>query len=211
MIIFSQKIILFINELKQIAQAILREELGLKVSGERFYDRQKRISYPLKIVIYNNKSMLGYFDSEFYEMGFHERLMYTKKEQLKNLVRHELAHYMIFNQYGSTVAHHGVEFRALCQSLGWSEEVYRATTCLEGNQEGITEENAILRKVKKLMALANSANQNEAEQAMIKSQQLLLMNNLDAVFLKDESEEKISLKRIIRQKKENAKIGRAHV
>ena len=38
--------------------------------------------------------MLGYFDSNFYELGFHECLMHSGREQLHNVIRHELAHYI---------------------------------------------------------------------------------------------------------------------
>ena len=63
-----------------------------------------------------------------------------------------------------------------------------------------------MRKIQKLMALSSSSNQHEAEQALIKSQQLLLKHNLDAKDIGGEEEEKIFVKRILKQKKENAKM-----
>ena len=62
--------------------------------------------------------MLGYFDSNFYELGFHECLMQSSREQLSNVIRHELAHYMTFINYGEAVQPHGAEFRAFCQANG---------------------------------------------------------------------------------------------
>ena len=56
------------------------------------------------------------------------------------------------------------------------------------------------------MALATSSNENEAEQAMIKSQQLLLKHNIESKYIEGEEEEKIFLKRMMKQKKENAKM-----
>jgi hypothetical protein len=91
--------------------------------------------------------------------------------------------------------------------MGWGEEVYRATICLEnGENRTAIEENGILRKVQKLMALAASSNKNEAEQAMIKSQQLLLKHNIEFKYMGEMDDEKIYLKRILKQKKENAKM-----
>lgn len=114
---------------------------------------------------------------------------------------------MIFINLGEGVQHHGVEFRDFCQKLGWGEEVYKATLCLDGGDDSILmEESAIFRKVQKLMALASSSNQNEAEQAMIKSQQLLLKHNLEERYVGREDEEKVVLKRIMKQKKVNAKM-----
>jgi hypothetical protein len=56
------------------------------------------------------------------------------------------------------------------------------------------------------MALATSSNKNEAEQAMIKSQQLLLQHNIDVRNIEDAEDEKIFLKRIMKQTKKDAKM-----
>lgn len=207
MIVYSKKIVQFIHEIKSISKHVLAKEICLKVWGDRFYDRRQETSYPLRIVIYNNKSMLGYFDPNFYELGFHECLMLSSREQLHHIIRHELAHYISFINYGGTIQAHGAEFRAFCQLMGWGEEVYQATTCLDdGRSASDIEESSIFRKIQKLMALASSSNKNEAEQAMIKSQQLLLKHNIEAKYIGSDGDEKIFLKRIMKQKKENAKM-----
>ncbi|MCE5317077.1 MAG: SprT-like domain-containing protein [Parachlamydia sp.] len=203
MIVYSNKIIRFVNEIKSSVKTILSKELCLKNSRERFFDRRQEASYPIRVVIYNNKSMLGYFDSEFYELGFHECLMHASREQLNNVIRHELAHYMIFIEYGQGIQPHGAVFRAFCQQMGWGEEVYKAT-CMVSECHTSEEETSIFRKVKKLMALATSSNKNEAEQAMIKSQQLLLKHNIE--YMGGEDDEKVFLKRIMKQKKASAKM-----
>ena len=143
MIVYSKKIIQFVNEIKFTIKDVLSREVGLKVAGDRFYDRRQESSYPIKVVIYNNKSMLGYFDSNFYELGFHECLMHSSREQLHNVIRHELAHYITFINYGDTVQPHGAEFRAFCQRMGWGEEVYKATTCLEDGRLPLTWKKAV--------------------------------------------------------------------
>jgi predicted SprT family Zn-dependent metalloprotease len=207
MIIYSKNIVLFIHEIKSAIKSILSSEIGLRVLGDRFYDKQQRASYPIHVVIYNTKSMLGYFDPNFYELGFHECLMYSSKEQLHNVIRHELAHYLSFISYGEAIQPHGTEFKAFCRSMGWSAEVEKAAICLE-SEEGTYkhEESNIFRKIKKLMALSTSCNPHEAELAMIKSQQLLLKHNLESNLFENDDEEKICLKRILKQKKENAKM-----
>lgn len=205
--IYSKKIVQFIGEVKAIVKDVLAKEVNLKVFNSRFYNKRETASYPIKIVVYNNKAMLGYFDPYFLEMGFNELLMHTSKDNLKNIIRHEVAHYITFITYGSDIQAHGIEFRSLCQRLGWDSDVYQATTCIDdGINAKIEEENSILRKVQKLMALSTSCNQHEAELAMIKSQQLLLKHHLDAKFMTQEDEDKIFLKRILEQKKEDAKM-----
>jgi hypothetical protein len=149
--------------------------------------------------------MLGYFDPNFYELGFHECLLHASKQQLHHVIRHELAHYITFIEQGASIKPHGSEFKAFCESMGWNEEIYKATFCLEGEQNvPAGEESNILRKVQKLMALTNSSNKNEAEQAMIKSQQLLLKYNIESKSTEDD--EKVFLKRIMKQKREDAKM-----
>ncbi len=207
MFVYSKNIIRFVGEIKHTIKEVISREIGLKVITDRFCDRLERVSYPIKVVIFNNKSMLGYFDPNFYELGFHECLMRTSKEQLRNVIRHELAHYMTFNEYGGGIQPHAAEFRGFCRRVGWGEEVYHATFCLEtGEGPSLVEENSVLRKIQKLMSLATSSNENEAEQAMVKSQQLLLKHNIDSTFLGDLDEEKVFLKRIMKQKKDNAKM-----
>lgn len=207
MLVYSKKIIKFIEEIQSFAKKSLSLEIGLKVHGNRFYDKRERNSYPLNVVVFNNKSKLGYFDPHFYELGFHESLMHTSREQFHNIIRHELAHYIMFINCGPYIQPHGVQYRALCQEMGWGEEVFSATTCLDDNVNiEEVQENGVLRKVQKLMALSTSCNENESEQAMIKAQQLLLKHNIDSKYAEDDSDEKIFLKRVMKQKKENAKM-----
>lgn len=209
MLVYSNKIIKFINEIKNTIKDVLSKEVGLRVHGDRFYDKLNEYSYPINVVVFNNKSTLGYFDSNFYELGFHELLMNSSKEKLCNIIRHELAHYITFINYKFPVQAHGPVFRALCCRLGWGEEVYLATTCVDSESIDELEENNVLRKVQKLIALSSSSNQYEAEQAMIKSRQLLLKHNIDSSYTKDEkgnADEKVYLKRILKQKRKNSKM-----
>ena len=201
MLVYSQKILAFISEIKQAIREILSEEMGLSVRGNRFYVGQS--SYPLSVVIYDHKNMLGYFESEFYELGFHERMMEAKKELLRDLIRHELGHYMTFIKHG-LVPSHGAEYREVCRCYGWGESVYKATLCLQEASAISSLDSSILRKVQKLIALSKSGNAHEAEEALIKSQQLLLKYNVE--FVETSDEEKIYLKRLLKQKKENGKM-----
>ncbi len=207
MFIYSESIAAFIQEITHTIQTILARKLRRKVTRDRFYDEMQHCSYPIKIVIYNNKSMLGYFSPDFYELGFHERLMHISKEQRESVIQHELAHYLLWIDHGDTIQTHGPEFRNFCKRLGWSADVYSATMHLEQNSAMLdTQESAICRKIKKLMALASSTNSHEAELAMIKAQQLLLDHNVQGMQQVSSDVERMYLKRILKQKKENAKM-----
>jgi len=207
MFIYSEKIISFIQEIKNSIKDILSHEVHLKVTRDRFFDKCQRASYPISVVIYNDRKMLGYFDANFFEIGIHERLMYAPKKQLHDLIRHELAHYLTFIQSGHLTQPHGPEFKNFCKSVGWGEEIYNATMSLTEEKEiDSLHESDIFRKIEKLMALASSSNKHEAELAMIKSQQLLLKYNLESRFIDSDSKEKIFLKRIMKQPKKTAKM-----
>lgn len=207
MFVYSRSIIRFAEHIKLTVKKILTHEIRLKCTSSRFYDKRQQNSYPIKIVIYNHRAMLGYFDASFYELGFHECLMHAKEEQLHKIIRHELAHYMTFIEHGHTIQPHAAEFKAFCQKMKWDESVSRASMELDLEQiKAHREESSVLRRVKKLMALGASSHQHESEQAIIKSQQLLLKHHLESTHAHIEQEEKIFMKRILQQKKETAKM-----
>ncbi len=206
MFIYSKKIFLFIQEIKSTIKEILKKEVNLKVHNDRFYNWSQSYSYPIKIVIYNNKPILGYFNADFFELGFHERLMIAPKSQLHSIIRHELAHYLVFIKHGANIQSHGQEFKTFCKDMGWGEEISNATfTIDEEHFQGDNERSAILRKIEKLMALASSSNENEAEQALIKSRELLQKHQIEEKYLNGDDELYIR-KRILEQRRETAKM-----
>jgi hypothetical protein len=178
---YSNKIIAFLKDATEIAKRIVLSEMKLPLNGNHFL--YQGIYYSLKMYMHNDSKALGYFDVEFQSISLHQKLMGVSQKQLEDIIRHELAHYflyIIFPSGGYTP--HGPEFKALCLSLGWGESVYRATMELDTDQmQMLEEESAILRKVKKLMALSSSTNQHEAEQALLKAQEILLKHNLENV------------------------------
>lgn len=207
MFVYSKKIVQFIEEIKEMARDILSREVRLRVGSNCFFNRQQTSMYRISVTIYNDQARLGYFDPEFSELGFHECLMHASKTHLRNVIRHELAHYITWINFKGTVPFHCSEFKTICLRMGWGEEVSSPSICQEGGQNICNiEENGILRKVQKLMALTSSSSQNEAEQAMIKAQQILLKHNIDSKYVGDESDEKFFLKRILKQPKKDAKM-----
>ena len=89
------------------------------------------------------------------------------------VLRHEIAH-----QYAHEVLNaidevaHGPAFRSVCARLG----IDPAAAGLPAPNEA---DRRIHRRVEKLLALAGSDNQNEAEAAMAEARRLLLVHNLD--------------------------------
>lgn len=201
MIVYSQKIIRFIKEIKYALKEILVEEVCLQVRGDRFYNKRKTHSFPIKIVIYNNQSKLGYFDPNFYELGFHESVFYCSLEKLHNLIRHELAHYLTYITYGDVSHSHGMEFKTICKDLNWGKEVYQASTTLD--EAPLEKKGSLAKKIQKLITLGTSSNPHEASAAIIKARELLLKHNID---LSMETGDEIFLKRILKKNRKNAKM-----
>ena len=202
MLIYSKKIALFLLEVEALLKYILSEELELEVHKNHFYRSGWEQSYPIAIVVYDDKSPLGVFDAAFYELGFHKCLLHAKKEQLENVLRHVVKEYMTFlgDSYGLTCT-------SFAHRMRQSEAIKPTDLYPDGDlSPSNAEHQALLRKVQKLMALGASKNSNEAEQAMMKSQQLLLKYNLQMDTIDDEEDQQFVLKRIIKQTKMDAKV-----
>jgi hypothetical protein len=212
--LYSQTILTYLTRIKFLAKEILKCEMNLQVRGERF--AIKNISYPLNFVVFEGNTRLGYFDHETFEIGINRNvLLMTKAEDLKNLLRHELAHYIIFIKFGNTVAAHGAEFRELCKTFYWGEDVFSASSqaLTEAAEEPLPlNDEKILSKIRKILALTSSSNPHEAEQATIKANTLLTKYNLREIqslnpSYSEEQKEDMCVKRILKKNRSSAKLS----
>ncbi|MGZ3790307.1 MAG: SprT-like domain-containing protein [Bacteriovorax sp.] len=207
MFLYSKTIEAFLARVKKDARTILSAEMNLDVQKSRIL--YKGILYPLKIVVFEDLSRLGYFDSRSYELGLSKKLMYlAKNEVLKNILRHELAHFMCYLIYGPQVLH-GEEFHSVCRSFGWGAEVYSAYANIDLENNRVQDENEktekLLARLKKLLALASSENVHERELATLKANQLLLEHNLDLTKTCESDEETVYVKRVLSASRKSAK------
>lgn len=212
--LYSRTILSYLRRVKLLARDILKQEMRLSVRGERF--SIGNTSYPLSFVVFEGDKRLGYFAHETFEIGINRHAMLmTKPEELKNLLRHELAHYLMFIRYGHGVSAHGPEFRELCKSYGWGEGVYAASSrsISTPDREPLhLRDERILSKIQKILALTTSNNPHEAEQATIKANSLLTKYNLREIQSLEpggaqELDEDMWVKRILNKKRANAKLN----
>ncbi len=104
------------------------------------------------------------------------------------VLKHELAH-MFVSEFLKGDASHGPDFHRACELLGVPEE-YRGAGLDLGEplrtwqeMSEVPEEDAVvLRKVEKLLAMAESTNENEAFLAMARVQELIHKYNLERVL-----------------------------
>lgn len=181
--------------------------MGAKFLRSRFL--YKNYYYPLNFVVFEKKNTLAYFEPGTYRLGFNKTLMYeAKAEILKDILRHELAHYFTHVFYPHHETPHGKEFHEMCDKFGWKRNVSDASIELIKENEKIegdlkTEE--LLTKVKKLLTLAKSDNPHEAELATLKANQLIMKHNLN--FLpEEESDYVLYTERVYESKTNNSKM-----
>jgi len=188
--IYSRTIQSFTQRLKKQAFQILRDECGLIVRSSRIEYNHKL--YPLSFAVFENPKKLGFFDPHFYTLAINKIFITTgDTKTIQNLLRHELAHFVLFLKQGFAMEAHGADFRDLCRSFGWGEEVYLATMEQESTDKlGLVEEREkVLAKVRKLFKLAESLNPHEASLATLKANELLLRHNLEG--LRESSEQEL--------------------
>lgn len=94
------------------------------------------------------------------------------------VLKHEMAHQWVDEVLGlSSEPAHGPAFREVCRERGIDD---RASGVPRASAPG-TGDSRLLERVAKLLALAESPNQHEAQAAMAAAQRLMLKHNLEAV------------------------------
>jgi predicted SprT family Zn-dependent metalloprotease len=90
------------------------------------------------------------------------------------VLKHEMAHQFVHEVLGEREEPHGPAFRAVCARLG----IDARSRGLPSAGEHAPETKRVVERVEKLLALAQSANQHEAEAAAAAAQRLMLKHNL---------------------------------
>jgi hypothetical protein len=97
-------------------------------------------------------------------------------------LRHEMAHQYVGEVLKEDVeAAHGQAFRRACEKLRCSPRASGVSATSGQNRPGA--EDRLLRRLRKVLSLAESPNENEAETAVKKARCLLLRYNIDVVAL----------------------------
>lgn len=185
--VFSASIEVFLKKMTLYAKDILRNDFYAYVDRTRFRTVDGT-SWPLRFVAIDDRRRLGYFDSEDYTIGINKCLMYTAKERvLKDLLRHELAHYFTYIEFRGTLPDagaHGAEFQHVCDMYRLPAGVRAATMDVRAENDAIEGElksEEVIAKIKKLMSLAESDNENEAALATLRANELMVKHNLDVI------------------------------
>lgn len=99
---------------------------------------------------------------------------------LTEVLKHEMAHQFVFDVlHVEDETAHGPAFRDLCQKLGFDAKA--SGVPLDPTRSD--EETRVLERIAKLLALAESPSQHEAEAAMNAAQRLMLKYNLESAVV----------------------------
>jgi hypothetical protein len=91
------------------------------------------------------------------------------------VLKHEMAHQYVSEVLGETSeAPHGRAFRELCERLGVDGRASGVPTAQSGGADG-----RIVERIARLLALAESPNEHEAQAAALAAQRLMLKHNID--------------------------------
>ena len=203
--LYSSTILAFQRKVKHLAFNILAIEVGVRINRTTF--QWGDYYYSLNIVVFEDTKKIGFYDSSSYTIGINKQLMYEANDgTLKNIIRHELAHYLVFIIYGE-MSFHGQEFYTICRRYGWGSEVAKAySNIIEDNKIHQNKgHEKLLEKIKKIFALASSSNPHESQAAAAKANELLLRHNLQNLRPEGDEEE-ACLKRVLTARRSNAKM-----
>lgn len=130
------------------------------------------------LLMLEGEGRLGFYDPKLRRIAISRGLVFSKAwGQTLEVLKHEMAHQYVFEVlkvHDETA--HGRAFQQVCAQLG----IDAASSGLpEGSRS--EEEERVLSRIARLLALADSPNENEAQAAMNAAQRLMLRYNLSAV------------------------------
>lgn len=207
--VYSKATESFLKRLKPYLEEILVREMGLNLKNKRILF--KNYYYPINLVVFEGQKQLGYFDYKSFTVALNKRLMYEAKiDVIKDILRHELAHYYTYIVHGLKEIH-GEDFKNVCRQFKWSEQVIKAASNIE-IENSLYEDSRfdrIQEKIKKLLALASSENSHEAELAMIRANELIIEYNLEDIKLRAQhlDDEESFVDTVLQGTKKNAKYS----
>lgn len=190
-----------------MAKDILEKECSLKVARTRFWVGD--LSWPLNLVCFEGTERWAYFDGRFLQLGLNKKIAGRVKDSiLRDLLRHELAHYFVRIHHGLEAKPHGEEFHEMCRRYGWPEQVAKASGDLfdiHEATEGDLVADSVVEKVKKLLALSTSDNPHEAEQATLRANQLIMRHHLSRAAF-ESGEKTLCVLPVLSASKKSAKL-----
>lgn len=159
--------------------ALLRELVSEweRISYQHFGGRLRRPVFALM----DSDRRLGEWNGRRRTLSVSRQLVLTHPwGQVLEVLKHEVAHQFVEEVMGiSDETAHGPAFTNLCRKLGFDA---RATGLPGPSLDAASDQGPpVLRRIARLLALAESPNRHEAESAMAAAQRLMLRHNIDSL------------------------------
>jgi hypothetical protein len=134
----------------------------------------KRAMKPPVLELIDDATHLGTWQATSRKIGISRHYARTAPwGAVLEVLRHEIAHQYVAEILTATdEPPHGPAFQSVCRRMGLDPRASGVSSSAEGG------EGAVLRKIRKLLALAESQNRHEAEAAMNAAQRLMLQHNV---------------------------------
>ena len=136
-------------------------------TGENY----SKVTFSPNLMTEDGTKSLGYLE----DFGYMKRIFLSEEllseavsyETLKEVAGHEFAHYIDSCIYGNLG--HGATFKSICKVLGIEND----QAAIKHSLTQAAKTSSVLEKVKKLLALSESSNMNEAQSALLKAKELM--------------------------------------
>ena len=144
----------------------------LEKSACRDYSISTNIFSDLLIAPNLPNSILGYFHEKYRIIVLSEDLLEFDESSRDNILKHELSHALEYALDGATG--HGNRFKAFTAYFGTDKDFEKAKV-----EKAALDKNKVKTKVEKLLALSSSPFENEALQALLKAQKMMIENHIE--------------------------------
>jgi len=136
---------------------------------------------PVPLVLSDSTSLLGCYRRDPRRIEISRTLVLSQPwGSVVEVLKHEMAHQFVFEVLGESESEtsHGPTFQRVCERLGIDARA-------SGLPDAKPERSPLLERIRKLLALADSPNQHEAETAMRMAHRLMLKHNLERPDVED--------------------------
>jgi hypothetical protein len=168
-----------IPELHVDLEVALLAELRRNYDWENWARFKRRLTAPV-IALTDTRGRLGQWVRATRRLELSRPLVLERPwPEVVSVLGHEMAHQFVDEVLGiHDEAAHGATFQRVCEGLGLDGRAVGAPVPAEPGAG--TEVDRVLERIRKLLALAGSANQHEAEIAMRRAHELMLRHNVEA-------------------------------
>lgn len=159
------------------------------------------------IVIKPLERTLGYFDPATRAITISSELIVKHPWRVVvEVLKHEMAHYLVYEECGERqVAPHGSEFQHACHRMAvakWARRALCELSAADTLESESSADHPAAARIRKLLALSRSDNENEALLAMAKAKELSERHSLEmAAFAGSEPSFDMGMKEICHNKK----------